>query len=139
MKRCARRQGGAFEEAYRQCIGYSAPRVFTGIYLDAFEGQQFIEGAATDPPYIEPDRKIWMNVALLPATDRIRQVQELQADATQIWTVEFVGRVSTAPGFFGHMGVYDGEVIADRIISARLLKTVDGYVGPDLPVRNEQP
>lgn len=112
----------------RTCRAWNAPRSYHGIFIQEFEGDRFIENAVPALRYVSK-RRIWL--AFDQKSDASR-VPELKAPDghTKIWHVAFVGRSNHYAGRFGHLGMSDGEVLVDRVISARKLATYDGYL-PD--------
>lgn len=110
-----------------QCYKMDPPRRFRGIWIDEFEGQQFIPEGTTPPEWPRGDPKspgwrkqadlaiagsIWLDVS---RTDVRRQRQRRGGRVF----VEFIGRKTMYPGNYGHMGMFGQEIIVDRLISRR--------------------
>lgn len=112
----------------RACYDFLPPRRFSGIYVDEFEGQMFLEGAGEAKRYVIPCRQIWFSVDEQSDVSRWKGFDKSD-DLSRVWLVDFIGRATpSAPkGQYGHMGVSEGEVLVDRVISARLLGTYEGY------------
>lgn len=94
--------------------GPSETRRFSGVYVNGWEVQLFIEhGRENEQPYwvaMTPEARTAM-AAVLPA------VFEPGEGARVI--VQFDGRLS-APGRYGHLGVYPRTVLIENVIAARL-------------------
>lgn len=113
-----------------QCYKMEAPRHYRGVWIDAFEGQQFIPDGVTIPAWPETD----------PGTPEWRE-QADRAQAARIWLnvdhtdlgkrstgegkkvhVEFIGRKTQYTGAYGHMGMFGNAIIVDQLLSAEELK-----------------
>jgi len=107
-----------------QCFKMEEPRRYRGIWIDEFEGQAFIpEG--TDPPRwpspgstspgwrerLERARaaSIWLDV------ERVG----LEHKGGRKMRIDFVGRKTLYPGYYGHLGMSGSEIIVDRVISLK--------------------
>ncbi len=118
----------------RKCYRFQPERRFTGIFVDEFEGQQFIEGIGLKPPYDGRGGHIWLQFdEHSKGLNLIRRGE----GSTKIWLIEFDGRRNRDPGYFGHLGASNGLILVDQVRSAKLLHEVGGYVGPDLLTRAE--
>lgn len=136
MRRCyttTREPGGTTRYDYvgaRACYDFLPPRRFTGVYVDEFEGQMFIEGAREAARYTIPCRWVWFTVDE-KSDVRAWKGFNPQDDLSSVWLLDFVGRETrpAAGGLmgYGHLGASDAEVIVDRIVSARLVGTYEGY------------
>lgn len=108
-----------------QCFKMQGPERYRGIWIDAFEGQDFIpEGTSLpDWPRTDPttpswreqaDRvqaaRIWLNV------DRAGVAHDVNANGRKM-RIEFIGRKTMYQGAYGHMGMSGNEIIVDRVIS----------------------
>lgn len=110
-----------------QCFKMQAARRYRGVWIDEFEGQQFIPEGTKVPA--------WPRGSLTSSEWR---KQADQARAATIWLdvetaaaghtwqqagrkafIEFVGRKTLYPGSYGHMGMSGQEIIVDRVISIR--------------------
>ena len=109
-----------------QCYKMDPPRRFKGIWVDEFEGQQFIPSDVSVPDGAAGGAKSRgrSNVA-----DRARPAR-IWIDASRVSTgqprrgagryfIDFVGRKTTYPGAHGHFGMSDHEIIVDRLIKLR--------------------
>lgn len=91
----------------------SETRRFSGVYVNGWEVQIFAESAHPDRHYwvtMTPEARAAMARVMPPALD--------QGDGVRVVT-EFDGRLS-APGRYGHLGVYPHTVLIENVISARL-------------------
>ncbi|MGB3317880.1 MAG: hypothetical protein WA978_06430 [Sphingopyxis granuli] len=113
----------------RACHDFLPERRFTGVYIDEFEGQKFIEGHAEADRYIIPCR--WISLTVDDQSDVSRwKGFDIQDGMGRVWLVDFIGR-ATVPRRekfgFGNMGADEGEVLVERMLSARLLGSYEGY------------
>ena len=116
----------------RDCFHFGAPRVFSGIYIDEFEGQSFLEGQQPPGPY--RDQSVW--ISFDEKSDK-RAAPLLHGIApTHVWQIRFIGRRTDRPGRYGHMGMSNSEVLVDRVLEARLLGTYQGYLPPSVLIRS---
>lgn len=110
-----------------QCYKMEKPRRYRGIWIDAFEGQEFIPQGATAPEWPRTDPKlpgwraqferaraarIWLDV------ERVKVGHDF-SNGSRRMLIDFVGRKTMYPGWFGHMGMSGSEIIVDRVISLK--------------------
>lgn len=106
-----------------QCVKMDAPRRYRGIWIDAFEGQQFIPDGTPEPRWPASgapnwrrqfDRtraaRIWLDV------DRVQLGHDF-AHGSRRMRIAFIGRKTRYPGSYGHMGMSGSEIIVDRVLS----------------------
>ena len=107
-----------------QCFKMEEPRRYRGIWIDEFEGQAFIPEGTEPPQWPSPD-----------STSPGWRERLERAQAASIWLdveraglehkegrkirIDFVGRKTLYPGYYGHMGMSGGEIIVDRVISLK--------------------
>lgn len=110
-----------------QCYKMEAPRRFRGIWIDEFEGQQFIPQGSRAPKWPQGDSRLpgWRKDAdrAIAATiwldvERAKVSHNWQHGGRKAF-VEFIGRKTMYPGNYGHMGMSGQEIIVDRFISLR--------------------
>lgn len=118
----------------RACYSFEPPREFDGIYVDEFEGQEFIVTKNLRLPVVSPARNTWLDFDEL--SDRGPLTHRPDA-STRLWHVRFVGRQTNSSGRYGHKGMSDEVVLVDRVLSAKMLAKTHGYAGPDLVVREK--
>ncbi|MBL0914956.1 MAG: hypothetical protein IBJ13_05410 [Sphingopyxis sp.] len=116
----------------RACYSFDPPREFSGIYVDEFEGQQFIQTKNLRLPVVAPAQSIWLDFDTLSDLGPLKNKPD---DGTQLWHVRFIGRQANSSSAYGHMGMSDGAILVDRVLSATMLANTQGYAGPDLLVR----
>jgi hypothetical protein len=99
------------------CFAFSASEKIAGIWIPEFEGSMFFETTVEQPRYVElSENTPWLEIApsaklhVLPNTT-----------IQKAYYVEFVGRRSTEPGMFGHMGMSENEVLVDRMLKIKLV------------------
>lgn len=108
----------------RNCYRFGPEKEFDGIYFDEFEGQFFIEGARPATHY-KLKELVWLTID--DKTDL--NGHELSAPLkSRIWHIKFVGRKTKVKAFYGHGGVFENEIIVDKILSARLIKSGDEFL-----------
>ena len=100
-----------------RCLKYDGPRRMKGLWRNDFEGSQFCPAPAKTCGYVMSDKRtnpvIWLDFSVsLPADHKGNGLGGLYA-------IDFIGRRSAYPGYYGHMGVFDEEVIVDRMISMK--------------------
>lgn len=110
-----------------QCFRMEPPQRYRGIWIDEFEGQQFVPEGQTVPDWPRGDVR---SAKGREAFDRARAatiwLDVDHADVGHDWRnggrrmfVEFIGRKTAYPGSYGHMGMSGHELIIDRMISMR--------------------
>lgn len=109
------------------------PRRLSGIYVDEFEGQKFMENAHPDKAYIEPRRRVWLTFD--KHTDKSADVLRHRTGDTPFWLVDLIGEETDRPGRYGHMGMSDAELLLDHVNSAMPLQRVQEYAPSDLLIR----
>ena len=101
---------------------------YQGIWLDAFEGSEFFEGAK-DARDVEAEMTrrtaslelvvgVWVNWPATPAS-----TSDTDSQSGHLFAVEFIGRRTEHAGRFGHFGMFQHEMVVDQIISQRALDT----------------
>ena len=110
-----------------QCYRMEEPRRYRGVWIDEFEGQQFIPEGTTPPAWprayskspgwrAQADRAqaaaIWLDV------DRVKLGHDF-SNGSRKMLIDFVGRKTMFPGSYGHMGMSGSEIIVDRVISIK--------------------
>lgn len=108
-----------------QCYRMDQPRRYRGVWVDEFEGQVFIpagsraaewpRGDARSPGWKAKFEKarsatIWLDVERVKLDHEWRKVGRRMR-------IEFIGRKTLYPGYYGHMGMSGQEIIVDRLIS----------------------
>lgn len=109
------------------CYRFQPQRTFSGIYIDQFEGQHFVEGAAGPPPYSTRET-VWLHLGAGQRRSLNARLGPNPPRRPRFWQLTFVGRRAVGQGGFGHMGGSDGLIVVDQIRSASLVASDDGYV-----------
>ena len=113
-----------------QCFKMEKPQRYRGVYVDAFEGQEFIPEGTTEVefPISDPDRDAWKAkferahaAAIWLDVSRVSVPHDPNGRSRKM-LIEFVGRKTMYSGSYGHMGMSGNEIIVDRVISVRPLK-----------------
>lgn len=95
----------------KECFRFNPPERMRGIWLDEFEGSEFLPHATASPvvwPY-SPDA-IWLEFT---------RPEPLLTGGQQAYAIEFVGRRATYPGNYGHLGASRHLIIVDELLSAK--------------------
>jgi hypothetical protein len=97
------------------CVKFDGPKRIQGLWRNDFEGSQFCGPPAKTCSYRSADERsdalVWLDFASPPPG------QFKPERPGGLYQVDFVGRASRYPGIYGHLGVFDGEVIVDRMIA----------------------
>ncbi len=106
------------------------PRRFRGVWIDEFEGQQFIPEGSDPPEWPRGDMRtpgaaelfekaraarIWLDKSRVDLTP-------FRANRSKKMFVEFVGRKTKYTGSYGHMGMSGNTIIVDRMIALKSLE-----------------
>jgi hypothetical protein len=109
-----------------QCYRMDEPRRYRGVWIDEFEGQQFIPEGTRPPKWPDGNSRtpgwrkrleqarlasIWLD------TSRATFAKKPRVGGRK-W-IEFVGRKTRYPGLYGHLGMSGHEIIVDRVIALR--------------------
>jgi hypothetical protein len=98
------------------CYKMTPPRRMRGLWRYEFEGSQFCPSPATRCDYVSSEKRIqpqiWLSIPFhLPDTGKPAR--------EAVYAIDFIGRRTMVPGHYGHMGVFDEEVVVDRLISMK--------------------
>lgn len=99
-----------------QCYKMDAPRHWSGLWRDEFEGSRFCPGPATECSFDSPGEKIWFEYSFGMTQSR---PAERKVPPGGLYLVDFVGRRSTYRGQYGHMGGSDRFITVNRMISIK--------------------
>ncbi len=114
---CFRREKDAYGEVLvfkgnEECFRFDPPERMRGVWLDEFEGSEFLPNATEAPAERQYSRDmIWLDFT---------RPEPLLADRSgdRALAIEFVGRRATFPGSYGHLGGSRHLVIVDELLSA---------------------
>jgi len=98
--------------AVDECFGMSPPHKFRGIWRNDFEGSRFCPEPATECGYDAPGDNIWLSYSRT-----LRGRQKPEEGHGGYYEVEFVGRMTAERGHHAHFGMFDHEVIVDRMVT----------------------
>lgn len=103
-----------------QCYRFNAPERVEGVWIDEFEGQRLLSQAQFDAGIrrVEGD-ETWLEVEWADYPPRPENDVE---GAPRTFRIVFIGRRSTYPGAYGHLGGSRHLVLVDRIISLEEIK-----------------
>lgn len=108
----------------QECYKMDRPRRFRGVWIDEFEGQEFVPDGQAKLEWprsgVRPEErervratKIWIDFSLVGGG---RKFRDRGGGKSQ---VEFIGRKTRYAGSYGHMGLFAHYIIVDRVISVR--------------------
>jgi hypothetical protein len=93
-----------------QCFKMTKPERIRGYWSDQFEGSQFC--AAPTAACFNPEKNsTWLEFA--------DPKMERREPTGALYAVEFIGRRPLYSGTFGHFGMFQNDVIVDRVISMK--------------------
>ncbi|QIG79014.1 hypothetical protein [Stakelama tenebrarum] len=97
------------------CYRFDPPRHFEGIWRDEFEASRFFPNL-DHLPAPEEDSGIWLSVdsvwnKLPPAVN-----EAAEKGVTTNYRIAFIGRKTSVPGHYGHMGASREDIVVHRII-----------------------
>jgi hypothetical protein len=91
-----------------QCFKMTERRRWSGVWVNEFEDSSFHSGRTNVP--LSDSAGWWLEPTKpMPRVDG------------KAWLIEFVGRRTKYAGGYGHMGMFDHEIIVDRVISMKEL------------------
>lgn len=93
-----------------KCVRMEPARLWRGLWLNEFEGSQFCPAPAkTCAPQSRGDH-IWLTEG------------PLKGQNGALYEVSFIGRRTMYRGSYGHMGVFEREIIVDKLVSIRRVR-----------------
>ena len=93
-----------------RCLKYDGPKRMTGLWRNEFEGSRFCPHPVLRCDSDGRNDPIWLDFAIsLP--------EKFKDDDPGLYAIDFIGRASSYPGAYGHFGMFDKEVIVDRLIA----------------------
>jgi len=101
--------GGAFSTV-DACFAMEEPRRWEGLWASGWEWSEFCPAPARGCP-VGGDRDIWLEFPEEAFKGRYSE--------EGVYRVEFVGRRTKYPGYFGHLGQYSYSMVVDRVISIK--------------------
>lgn len=99
---------------YDECFEKMPARRWSGLWERGWEWTSFCRETAKECPIRADHGDIWLEGA-----EAAYKGPEL---VDGLYRIEFVGRRTKYPGYFGHLNQYDHLMVVDRMISVRLLK-----------------
>jgi len=118
----------------RRCLRLDAPHTLQGLWINNFEGSIFVSGArkvADVHPSLKP---VWLSVddkSIVPPGWKPR--------GGHVYHLTFIGRSApdlhrpAGDGGYGHLGMFNGLVLVDRLIEVTDLGPVSPSLGLGLP------
>jgi len=100
------------------CYKFDAPRRWKGLYFGEFEGSRFCPAPARQCSDSSPGEHIWLKAspsAGVPAWNG--------RESSGLFAMEFIGKKTSYPGHYGHMGMSDEEIVVDHLISMKQLES----------------
>jgi hypothetical protein len=110
------RRGGptALPIATDECFKMTDQRQWSGLWVNGFEYSDFCPAPASGCPDRNSGELIWLS-----ASRSIHLSSYEGQSAAPMYEVKFIGRMTSNRGHFGHAGLFDREIIVDRLISIR--------------------
>lgn len=97
------------------CSSCSKHERMRGLWRNDFEGSQFCPAPARTCAYVPKDERtsriVWLDVSETVPVEYRREHRGA------LFAVDFIGRRHSFGGSYGHMGMYDEEIIVYRMIS----------------------
>lgn len=100
-----------------QCFKMLPAQRMRGVWIDAFEGSQFFPGRTTAPGGRGGRPSIWLDTSRVKLPNGYAHGRR----NGRAVLIDFIGRRTRYRAPSGHMGMFDYEIIVDRVISAREL------------------
>ncbi|MDO9490499.1 MAG: hypothetical protein Q7J32_19180 [Sphingomonadaceae bacterium] len=100
-----------------QCYKMLPPQRMRGVWIDEFEGSRFYPDRTAAPRGDEDRPMIWLDVGRVELPHGYTRGRP---DGRAV-LVDFIGRRTRYRAPSGHMGLFDYEIIVDRVISAKEL------------------
>ncbi|WP_093084111.1 hypothetical protein [Sphingobium sp. AP50] len=94
-----------------QCFEMTTEKRWKGIWRKAFEVSRFCPAPASACSYETDGDRIWLS----------GKAPVYVGNDDGLYAIEFVGKQTVHKGKYGHMGAFDHEIIADKVISLRLM------------------
>jgi hypothetical protein len=113
----------ALPDDWEECIKWTPPQRWRGLWRDEFEGSRFCPAPATECGLDTPGDVIWLDVQ--------RVMKRGREPSGALYAVQLVGRRTAAKGHYGHMGGFDHELMVDRFVSIK-------KVGPPLTAQQQK-
>jgi hypothetical protein len=100
------------------CYRLTAPQRWRGLWRDEFEGSRFCPAPAKQCSFATGGEKIWLGYSFGLTDTRPRT---WKVPPGGLYDVDFIGRRTAVKGHYG-TGVFNYEIVVDRMISARELE-----------------
>lgn len=104
-----------FADRTEQCFHMTPRQRWRGVWRSNFEGQSFCPAPARDCIDDPPGGDIWLTFSEQLPHSKMQSIGGL-------YEIEFIGRKTVHPGRFGHFGMFDHEMVVERVISLRELE-----------------
>ena len=110
----------------RVCVDFEPPRIFEGLWIDAFEGSSFIAGARSLADRPATGESVWLTI---DAESRVPARFRRARYPAQVYRVRFRGRgardMHRRPlEGYGHLGMSAGVVLVDEMLAMESLGPV---------------
>lgn len=91
------------------CFDMLPPQRWTGLWNTGWEWTNFCPAPANNCPSSSEKGDIWLAIA--------RDAYQGPELADGVYRIDFIGRRTRVPGYFGHLNQYDHLMVLDRLIS----------------------
>ena len=117
---CIPKLGAGIEPRFEEmCREMTKPRVWRGLWAYGFEWSQFCAEPAKS---CGPPRKLDADITWLTFGEDWPSGLDSKQETGAVFEVEFVGRRTVYAGSKGHMGIFQHEMVIDRLISMKEFK-----------------
>ncbi len=96
-----------------KCYRMMPTQHWRGLWRDALEDSQFCPAPALRCSHDSSGDSIWLTFG--------KGIHQDQDQLGFLYAIDFVGRRTLRRGHYGHFGMFDQEIIVDRLISIRLI------------------
>lgn len=103
------------------CDLHRPSREYEGLWRVEFEGSQFCPAPASECTYVPREGRKGTLIWLKFASEFPAEARDMPSG---VYAVTFTGRRSLFDGRYGHLGMYDEEVIVDHTISIRKIESL---------------
>ena len=96
----------------RECFAMDDSKLWAGLWLDEFEGSRFCAEPSDRCTSNTNGQGVWLTFA-----DEIKDTARPDRYATdELYEIEFIGRLTSETGSFGHMGLSQKEIVVEELI-----------------------
>lgn len=111
------RWGGieAMPVATEQCFRMAPAERWRGLWARDFELSRFCPAPARECSYHSPGQQIWLSFS-----SELSGAEQLPGGG--VYALDFIGRKTADRGHFGHLSMYEHEMVVDRMTSMKQIE-----------------